>query len=367
MNILILSWRGPGHPSAGGAEQSTWQHAKGWVKAGHHVTLLTAVFVSCQPREVQGGVNILRIGDQFIGVRCAAFFWYWFGKHSSFDLVVDEFHGIPFFTPVWAFKSKILGFIHEVAQPVWHLNTWPKPFNLIPAIIGKIGEPLVFKLLYRQIPFMTVSESTKKDLVNFGVKKVTVVHNGVTLPKKLPKAAKEKTFTVIYLSALAKDKGIEDAIRAFELFHRRFPRSKFWIVGKGDYNYVSYLKSQCKSGKFLGYVSENKKFELLARAHVLLNPSIHEGWGLVNIEANSVRIPVVAYNVPGCRDSIKNNITGRLCPQFGISCLAESINKLMTNNPLYKRLSTNAWSWSNQFSWTNATNQSLKLISSITS
>ncbi|MDP1743835.1 MAG: glycosyltransferase family 4 protein, partial [Candidatus Amesbacteria bacterium] len=233
MNILILSWRGPGHPSAGGAEQSTWQHATGWVKAGHEVTLLTAAFVGCQPKETKDGVNILRLGDQFIGVRLVAFFWYWFGKHPKIDLVVDEFHGIPFFTPVWVFKSKILAYIHEIAGPVWHLNPWPRPFNLIPAIIGKYGEPWMFRLLYKNIPFMTVSNSTKEDLQKFGVKNITVIHNGVTLPKKLPKLDKEKIFTVIYLSALAKDKGIEDAIKVFNLLKTQIKNIQFWVVGKG--------------------------------------------------------------------------------------------------------------------------------------
>ncbi len=358
MNILILSWRGPGHPSAGGAEQSTWQHAKGWVKAGHQVTLLTAVFVGCQSREIKDGVNILRIGDQFIGVRVSAFFWYWFGKHPAIDLVVDEFHGIPFFTPVWVFKSKILGFIHEVAQPVWHLNTWPKPFNLIPAVIGKFAEPLVFKWLYVQIPFMTVSESTKKDLELFGVKKITVVHNGITLPRKLPKVIKEKTFTIIYLSALAKDKGIEDALKVFNLIKKKIPKVKFWVVGKGNPDYVSYLQNMCPEAKFWGFVTEELKFELLTRAHVLLFPSVHEGWGLVIVEAASVGTPTVAYNVSGVRDSVIDGKTGILAKERNIDELAISLKKIKST----KSWDFNCKKWAGNFSWEKSAKNSGSLI-----
>lgn len=358
MNILILSWRGSGHPQSGGAEQTTLAHMVGWVKAHHNVTLFTSSFVKAQENEIIKGVEIIRRGDQFIGVRVTAFFWYWFGKHSKIDLVVDEFHGIPFFTPVWAFKSKILGFIHEVAQPVWHLNTWPKPFNLIPAIVGKYGEPWMFRLLYQNVPFMTVSESTKKDLEYFGVKKITVVHNGVTLPKKLPRIAKEKVFTVIYLSALAKDKGIEDAVQAFSLVNKEIPNAKFWIVGKGRPDYVSYLQSLCPQAKFWGYISENKKFERLARAHVLLNPSIHEGWGLVNIEANSMGTPVVGYKVAGMKDSVINGETGILVEKGNIGNLAGAIEqiKLRTN------WISNCKQWAKNFSWPKSIRKSLKLI-----
>ena len=240
MTILMLSWRGPGHSLAAGAEQATWAHAKGWVRAGHQVTLFTSVFPNCKPRERVDGIDIIRQGIDIFGVHLSACWWYLFGSHPKFDLVVDEFHGVPFFTPLYV-RVKKLGFIHEVAQKVWSLNPWPKPFNLIPAIIGKIGEPLVFKLLYRQIPFMTVSESTKQDLQHFGIKNITVVYNGVNLPDKLPHVSKEKVFTIIYLSALAKDKGVEDAIKAFNLINQSIPNSQFWIVGKGEPVYVKYL------------------------------------------------------------------------------------------------------------------------------
>jgi len=44
MNILVFSWRDPKHPLAGGAEQVMHEHMKGWVGAGHKVTLFTSHF-----------------------------------------------------------------------------------------------------------------------------------------------------------------------------------------------------------------------------------------------------------------------------------------------------------------------------------
>ena len=360
MHILVLSWRGPGHPLAGGAEISTLEHAKGWVKGGHQVTWFTSIFPSCQQQETINGVQIIRRGVDIFGVHLEAFRWYVFGSHPRFDLVVDQFHGIPFFTPLYV-KAKKLAFIHEVAKEVWRLNPWPKPFNLIPAVIGQIGEPLIFRLLYTQIPFMTVSESTRADLMDFGVKNVTVIHNGVTLPRKMPKNGKEKVFTVIYLSALAKDKGIEDAIEAFGLLHRRFPSSKFWVVGKGDKDYVHYLKSRCQVGKFWGFVSESRKFELLARAQVLLNPSVHEGWGLVNIEANSVGTPVVGYNVAGIKDSVIDGKTGILVGEKKVGGLVTALEKIKTGTHWESGCK---W-WARNFTWYKSVQESLKLITKL--
>src|SRR3989344_6589986 len=183
MNILIFSWRGPNHPNTGGAEISTHEHAKGWVKAGHEVILFTSAFAGCREEVEKDGVKIIRRGRQIFGVQWEAFKWYLFGKHPNFDLVVDQFHGIPFFTPIYV-KAKKIGFIHEVTKEVWKLNPWPWPFNQIVGFFGKTFEPLLFKLLYKRIPFMTVSNSTKNDLIEWGVPPalITVIQNGIFNP-----------------------------------------------------------------------------------------------------------------------------------------------------------------------------------------
>lgn len=370
LNILILSWRGPGHPNAGGAEISTHEHVKGWVKAGHSVTLFTSSYQGAKKEEIIDGVKILRRGRQVFGVQWQAFNWYIFKAHPKFDLVIDQFHGIPFFTPLFV-KEKKLGFIHEVAKEVWRLNPWPKPMFFIPAILGTLIEPLIFKFLYRKIPFMTVSNSTKEDLVDWGIpeENITIVHNGINVPKiKIPK--KESKETLIFLGALSEDKGIKDALEVFSQVDKR-GNFQFWIVGKSDSKFLELLKKQSKELnlnkkiKFWGYVSEDKKFELLARAHVLVNPSTREGWGLVVIEAASVGIPTVAYDVSGLRDSIVNGRTGILCKKRNTLNLTEAVMELINDKIRYAGISKQAFLWSKNFNWEKSSKMSLDLINRI--
>lgn len=370
MNILILSWRGPGHPNAGGAEQTTFEHAKGWVKAGHSVTLFTSYYIGAKREEDLNGVIIIRRGAQFLGVQIKAFVWYLFESHKKFDIIVDEFHGIPFFTAIYM-REKKLAFIHEVTKEIWWLNPWLKPFNLIPAMLGIFIEPFIFKLIYRKIPFMTVSESTKKDLCEWGVpsKNITVVLNGLSVShlQKIP--PKEKKKTVIFLGALSNDKGIENAIKTFSILNQK-EDLQFWIVGKGQSQYVKNLVKLCldlkidKKVKFWGYVSGELKFKLLSSSHILINPSIREGWGLVVIEAASVGTPSVGYNVPGLRDSIVNGKTGILCdpnPNSG----AEAILSLLKNDEKYETMRKNCFKWAKQFKWNKSVEKSLRLIENI--
>lgn len=369
MNILILSWRGLRHPQAGGAEISTHEHAKRWVKAGHNVTLFTSAFINCKKSEMIDGVNIRRCGRQIFGVQWEAFRWYQFGEHSEFDLVIDQFHGIPFFTPLYVGIKK-LAFIHEVTKEIWDLNPLPWPFNRITAFLGLVLEPLIFKLIYHRMPFITVSESTKNDLMKWGIQKkhIAIIYNGVNVPKFLRLASKEKKKTGIYLGAVNKDKGIEDAIDIFAEILERENDWQFWVIGRSNPLYLKKLKEQSKSLgidkkiKFWGFVSEEKKFELLSRAHIAINPSIREGWGLVVIEAASVGTPTVGYNVAGLRDSIKNGKTGILCEKADpISC-SEAVIDLMLYKNKYKELRKNCFDWSKQFDWDKSAGKSLQLI-----
>lgn len=374
LRVLIFSWRGPGHPDAGGAEESTHEHAKAWVRAGHHVTLFTSRHKGSKAEEKVDGVNIVRRGNMVFGVHLAAAWRYLFGKHLDFDLVVDQFHGIPFFTPLFIRKPK-LAFIHEVAKEVWSLNPWPRPLNLIPAIVGRIGEPWVFRILYRGIPFMTVSESTKKDLVGWGIpsENVTVINNGVNIVRPKKGVGKEKRKTAVYLGALSRDKGVEDALEAFSIINKEDPSWQFWIIGKGDESYVRKLKAIVNrlglgnKLKFWGYVPDEKKFELLARAHVMVNPSVREGWGLVNIEANAVGTPVVAYNAPGLRDSIVNGKTGLLADLCNPEGLASKALRLIDDSELYSRFQKEAVAWSRKFKWKEAGRKSVELLENLKS
>lgn len=364
MNILVFSWRDPRHPLAGGAEQVMHEHMKGWVKAGHQVTLFSSKLNHMVAEEGIDGIHIVRQGYQYLGVQVAGFFYYLKNK-NNFDLVVDQFHGLPFLTPLYVRKPK-LAVIQEVARKVWFLNPLPWPLNWFTGAIGYLGEPFIFKF-YKNIPFMTGSPSAKNDVSKMGIslQNITVIPHGVIIQKL--KSKKNKTKTIIYLGVLSKDKGIEDAIRCFAILNQK-RNFKFWVIGKPEtLKYGQKIKELTKKlkledkVKFWGFVSQRKKFTLLSKAHILVNPSIHEGWGLVNIEANSLGLPVVAYKVAGSVDSIKDGYSGVLCRKSP-DALAENIMRILLKDIAYVKMEDRAKRWSKNFSWTRSRKLSLKMI-----
>lgn len=364
MKILILNWRDIKHPLAGGAEVSTHEHAKRWVKEGHEIIQFSSAISGERTEEIIDGIKILRRGNHYT-VHIHAMFYFLKHLQGKVDLVIDQFHFIPFFTPLYV-RTKILAFIHEIASETWFKNA-SFPINFI----GYIFEPFFF-VFYKKIHFITVSESTKKDLNKLGIKdeNIHLIHNGVNVISSFSK--KEINPTLIYLGRLAKDKGIEDAIHAFYKLQLIFKNINFWIVGKeekeGYKNYIENILKKMgidKKVKFWGHVSEKMKFNLLKKAWILIHPSIREGWGLTVIEAASCGTPTVAYNVSGLRDSIINGKTGVLVDNKTPEELANKINSLLNNINSYNILSRYALKWSKNFSWEESTSQSLDLIKKI--
>lgn len=372
MHILALSWRDPKHPLAGGAEQVMHEHMKKWVKAGHSVTLFAARFKSSLETEVIDGIKIVRQGFDYLGVQLFGYLYYR-KNYSAIDLIIDQFHGLPFFTPLYA-KKPIIAVIQETAKQVWFLNPLPFPLNFIIGSIGFLLEPFFF-IPYKNVRFITGSRSAKEEVYRFGIPKdnISIVPHGVIVSSLTKKIIKEVIPTITYLGLISKDKGIEQAIEAFYIISDK-GHYKFWIIGKAETKeYSKKIEQKIKDLgldekiTMWGYVNQEKKFELLKRSHLLINPSPREGWGLVNIEANAMGVPVIAYPSQGLIDSVAHLKSGIICKEKTPASLAENVVKALEDRQVYKRLQEGAIEWSQQFSWEKSCAQSLKIIEDVLS
>jgi glycosyltransferase involved in cell wall biosynthesis len=274
------------------------------------------------------------------------------------DVVIDEINTIPFFTPLYV-KEKKLALIHQLAREFWFYET---KFPL--SIIGYAIEPRYLKL-YKDIPTLTVSNSTKQDLIELGFKEVFIIPEGLN-HKHNPKSIypKEKNFTLIFVGRLKRAKLPDHAIKAFNIVKKQIPEARLWIVGDG------YLKSELQkiAGDgitFFGKVSEKEKYELMSRAHALIVPGVREGWGLVVIEANSVGTPAIGYNVHGLRDSIRDGENGLLVKQNSPEAMAKAIMKLYNDEKLRNQLSENALEYAKQFSWDKSAEEFEKVVEGV--
>ncbi|MEK7533819.1 MAG: glycosyltransferase family 4 protein [Patescibacteria group bacterium] len=367
MKILILNWRDINHPLSGGAEISLFEHAKYWKSKGAEVLWFTSCFKRAKLEEEIEGIKIIRRGSYYT-VHIHALFYYLLKIRKNVDIIVDNFHFIPFFTPFYAPKKKIIAFINEPAKNNWFNNIY-FPISLL----GFLIEPLFF-IFYREIQFITAASSIAKELKDYGISSnsIHIIHHGASAVRLERDIDKKQPPAIIYLSQLSQDKGIEDALNAFAIFSKYNKELRFWVVGKAknksyerEVKNLTHRLNIADKVKFFGFVSEDKKFQLLSKSWVLIHPSAREGWGLNVIEANSVGVPTVGYNVTGLRDSILHMKTGILTENNTPQGLAKSLGLLIEDPKLYDKLSKNALDWSENFSWNKAGEMSWKLIGDV--
>lgn len=361
MRILWLNWRDIKNPQAGGAEVMTHETAKRLVKKGHHITIFTAKFPGAKSQETIDGIKILRRGNR-LTCRYWAFRTYKKEFKDNIDLVVDEINTIPFFTNFYVHTKKVV-LIHQLAKEYW----WSEiffPLNLF----GYLLESFYLKL-YKNLPTIAASESTKRDLEKLGFNNVFVFHQGLSV--KPSQKIDIKKQDILFLGRLTKPKGPQDAIYAFAQIVKRFPAHKLIIVGKGKPQFTKSLKNLTrklnieKKVKFEGFVSQQRKTQLLKKAAIILIPSAREGWNLVPIEANSFSCVPIGYDVPGLKDSIINGKTGILTKNNSPTDLALSSISLLQNKQRYTSIQKNGLLWSKKFSWDQTHTSIFNFLSSL--
>lgn len=370
MRILILNWRDIKNPASGGAEILTQELASRFVNKGHVVTQISSYFKGAEHEETIDGVKIIRVGDPdarrfFNSVHFKAYRLYRRDFKGKVDLVIDEVHGIPFFTALYVKENKV-ALICEMAGDLWNIAVG-FPFNILGRLIEKL-----YPIFYKNIRIITISDSSKKEIVESGFSdtnvKVIPMGSNSKIINSIPK--KEKDNTLIFISRLSKTKGVVDAIEAVKILKNKFPNINLWVIGRGDQSFINELESLVKNLKleqnirFFDFVSEEKKEELLTRAHILIAPSVKEGWGLTVHEAGARATPAVVYDVPGLRDIVENNINGLICSENNPQNLALKITEIFENNDLYQVLQKGAIQKRREHTWDRTAEIFLEFVTS---
>ncbi len=378
MNILFLSWKDIKNPAAGGAELFHQEISKRLVSEGHTVTHLVPGYKNSLQFETVEGVNIHRVGSSTL-------YFYWlpvvfFRKYrKETTVLVDVFNCFgSFFNLFWFNHKKTIFLIHHVQDILWfHQTVFPGLPNWLVPIINFFGYFLekiqlyLYALIFKG-KVATVSNSTLNELSGYGFDrtKIKLLSEGITgepLAKLEDSLKKEEEFTMLTIG-LRKMKQPEHTLKAFSIFQKDHANSKLWVLGWGTEG--DKLKELTKSLGieenviFFGRVSDQKRDELMQKAHLLVTTPIKEGWGIIVIEANALGTPALGYNVPGLRDALSFN-NGWLS-QPNIESLAEDMKlvyNLWKNEPSrYNTIRGNGLKSLSTINFDKSTEQFLELV-----
>lgn len=159
----------------------------------------------------------------------------------------------------------------------------------------------------------------------------------VTEFKALPEPI--EPLTVAFVGRLLVSKGVRCVVGAHKLLRARGSKVELLIAGAPDPANPDSLTqaevegwSQHTGITCLGHVDDVST--VWARAHIAVLPSIHEGMPKNLLEAAACGRPMVATDVPGCREIVRHGETGLLVPLDDIEALAAAIDRLARSSEL---------------------------------
>ena len=189
--------------------------------------------------------------------------------------------------------------------------------------------------------------------------KLILFYNPIDLslfyPCKIKMRKNEKI--CLYVGTLRPEKGIEYFVEAIPKVMERICDVKFIIVGNGpirnDLDKLIKAKKIEQSVNLVGHVPRHEIVEYYQKADVLVMPSLREAQGIVALESMACGLPIIASNIGGIPEIVKDNFNGFLVPPANISALSDAIVKVLSNPDLRRKLSNNAIDSAKEFSWRN--------------
>lgn len=197
------------------------------------------------------------------------------------------------------------------------------------------------------------SKYTKDLALNLGVNKakIKVISLGAELNKFYPCNTRNEIYTkydipeknrlILTISHLIPRKGIDMVISSLPMILKSVPNLTYLIVGKGPYkeHLIELIeKYNVKSiVKFAGYVPDEELTDYMNACDLFVMPNRKEGYdvegfGIVFLEANACKKPVIVGNSGGAVDAVIDGETGYLVDPYSINDISEKVTKLLVDS-----------------------------------
>jgi len=166
---------------------------------------------------------------------------------------------------------------------------------------------------------------------------------GVSVKDFFPKKVQNDKPLVILPARMLWDKGVEDFVNCAQRCFNNKINARFALVGNPDlHNPESIPEAQLEQWVELGFVEwwgeQDNMIKIYHMADLVCFPSYHEGLPKALLEAASCELPIVSYDVSGCREIVKDNVNGFLVPFKDEEALFVAVLELLENPKLRRKM-----------------------------
>lgn len=380
MNLLIFTT--DFKPMAGGKAEHAHRYARYFHERGHTVVTVAPHVEGCeafdetQPYEIRrvrelplpGPLSQLRLLSVYVELL----------REERFDWVY-----CPFWYPegwiaalVAPFTSARLAIAVHGREVLYEKDSFEARIRAQRQLLkaGMLQPPLQRWILRSADVVVAVSQWTRDavlEAVPEGVD-VRVVNNGVS-PEEFADAKPIERLdgldlgdrkVLLTVARLAPRKGHDVVIKALPAIVEEHPDTVYLIAGSGGER-ASLEALAERAGVedhvvFLGYVPDSDLPDLYATADLFVMPNRWEGtsvegFGIVFLEANATRTPVVGGNSGGVPDAVVDGVTGRLVDPYSPEAVAETINEMLSDPQSLARMGENGYERVvSEFTWDHA-------------
>lgn len=196
---------------------------------------------------------------------------------------------------------------------------------------------------------IAITPFVKDDLINcFGAKpeNVTAILSGIdleTLDKNAPQLCLAGNPTIGASGRLSEIKGFQYLIQSIPEVLKKLPEAKFYILGEGKYkNDLLQLAQKLKLTSYLTILEKKPLSAFLNSLDIFCLPSLEEPLGLSVIEAQYLKVPVIASKTGGLNLLVNEEETGIKVTPAEFTSISKAIIKLAEDKKLCQKITQNA-------------------------
>ena len=159
-------------------------------------------------------------------------------------------------------------------------------------------------------------------------------------------------FDILFIGQISLQKGLHYLIEAFNAFNH--PNKRLHIVGSNTVDYDFFHKKLNNENIVVyGHVPHTKLNRLINKCHLIVLPSIQDGFGLVISQAAAAGCPAIVSENAGSADFVKKNNCGFVVPYKNAEAITDKLQLLADDKSLLKKLSFNAINSTKNYTWSD--------------